>query len=177
MKNYFSYKMCLLCGLPKVTLEGTVEDWKEIRQRVDKLGEWDQQLATWSEVLAFVLDEFVRSAEGNPDRDFWNRIATITGGGSGPRWVEGWILAFIGFNDKTEYILPDLEEIKKTNCFGQLNTNDVPNATVEVPVTIDDNGVEYKTIFYAGFHAASYNEAEHSIKPSVDWALIDVTPQ
>ena len=27
MKKYFDYKMCLCCGLPNVTLEGTLEDW------------------------------------------------------------------------------------------------------------------------------------------------------
>jgi len=67
-------------------------------------------------------------------------IATTKGGSSNPEWLSGWILAFIGFNDDNRYYLPDLDEIKKTNCFGELNPNYVPNATVDVPVTIYDNG-------------------------------------
>ena len=33
MKNYFDYKVSLCCGLPKVTLEGTLEDWKLVKEK------------------------------------------------------------------------------------------------------------------------------------------------
>eukprot|EP00026_Physarum_polycephalum_P009562 Phypoly_transcript_09690.p1 GENE.Phypoly_transcript_09690~~Phypoly_transcript_09690.p1 ORF type:complete len:349 (+),score=45.67 Phypoly_transcript_09690:292-1338(+) len=175
MKEYFTYKMSLECGLPKVTLRGTVEDWKEIRARVNKLREFnDKTLGAWSQVLALVLDRFVSAfTEKHVSTNFWNRVAHIEGGGSGPRYLEGWILAFVGFNDRGHYILKDFDHIRSTNDFGRMNTNDVPTATVQVPVTIDDNGVVHKTIFYAGPMLATFHE--NTISTALDWALVDVT--
>lgn len=175
MKNYFSYKMYLLCGLPKVTLTGSIEDWREIRRRVERLANWNApNLSKWSEVLAYVLDKFVDVFQGKVDTDFWNGIAHETGGGSGPRYLQGWILSFIPFNDSGKYILNDLETIMNTGKFGIVDTNDIPTSAVEVPVTINDNGKEYKTIFYAG--AIMSKKLDHdTIGTSLDWALIDFT--
>ena len=33
MQSYFSYKFCLRCGIPNVTLLGTPEDWIKLRNR------------------------------------------------------------------------------------------------------------------------------------------------
>jgi hypothetical protein len=176
MKNYFSYKFCLCCGLPAVKLEGTVDDWKEIRKRVDRLATWKQnELTAWSQVLAHVLDHFVNAFEGKIDKDFWNRIAHQTGGGSGPRYLEGWILSFIPWTDGGSFVLDPLPTILATNKFGRMNTNDVPASAVEVPVTIDDNGKEYKTTLYAGALVSDFDKEKNEMRCSLDWALIDVT--
>jgi len=176
MKNYFSYKMCLCCGLPGVTLEGTLEDWQEIRNRVTRLATYQiPDLSSWSEVLGYVLDQFVASYQGKVDKDFWNRIAHKTGGGSGPRYLEGWILAFVPWTDGGSYILNSLETIKSTNSYGKMDTNDIPVSAVEVPVKIDDNGTEYDTVFYAGALLPSYDASKNTMKASLDWALIDVS--
>lgn len=174
MKNYFNYKMCLECGLPKVTLQGTKADWQVIRNRIDKMLNWgNKDLVMWHSVLFPVLDNFVGAFDNNVDKDFWNRIACETGGGSGPSYLKGWILSFIAFDDVGKYILNPIDQINETNDYGKVDTNDIPTSTVEVPVTIDDNGTEYKTIFYAG-NMVCRVDAE-KIRPCIDWALIDVT--
>eukprot|EP01127_Copromyxa_protea_P014547 TRINITY_DN407_c0_g1_i1.p1 TRINITY_DN407_c0_g1~~TRINITY_DN407_c0_g1_i1.p1 ORF type:complete len:349 (-),score=57.76 TRINITY_DN407_c0_g1_i1:87-1133(-) len=172
MKNYFSYKMCLMCGLPKVTLLGTIDDWKKIRTRVDKLATFQSdELTHWSTVLGSVLDHFVDAFDGNIDKDWWNSIAHRTGGGSGPRYLEGWILAFSPWNDAGHFVLDTVEQCKK-GIYGRMNTVDVPSCAVQVPVTIDDNGVEYKTNFYAGLLSTQLVEAD-TLAPNVGWVLID----
>lgn len=181
MKNYFAYKMCILCGLPSITLEGCKDDWIAIRNRVSKMRTWPNQeiLCQWADVLEYVLQYFIDAFDNKgidpASKDFWNRIAFESGGGSGPRYICGWILAFCPFNDAGKYVLNPLDQIKKTNNFGKLNTNDVPACAVEVPVTIDDNGREYKTIFYAGSIMTQYNPETKALRPSQEWALIDVT--
>jgi len=35
VKAYFSYKVCWMCGIPKVTLEGTLEDWTKLQEKVN----------------------------------------------------------------------------------------------------------------------------------------------
>jgi len=174
MKNYFSYKMSLCCGLPAVTLEGTIDDWKTIRSRVDRLATWNiPTLTSWSQVLGHVLDNFVDAFQGKIDTNWWNRIAHQTGGGSGPSYLEGWILAFIPFKDNGSYILNSLKDVQQNKSYGRMDTDDIPLSAVEVPVIIDDNGREYKTIFYAG--ALVCKVEGDTIRPSLDWALVDVT--
>ncbi len=40
MQKYFEYNARFLCGIPHVTLLGTLEDWKLVKQRVDKLRQY-----------------------------------------------------------------------------------------------------------------------------------------
>ena len=176
VKNYFSYKMVLKCGVREVTLDGTVDDWKLIRTRVAKLATYNlPELTQWSEVLEYVMDEFVAAFETGANKEFWNRIAHRVENGSGPTYLEGWILAFIPFTDSGKFVLNPLSEIKKDNVYGSMDTNDVPKSVVEVPVKIDDNGRMYDTLFYAGEMVSSYDPETTTIEPVLDWALVDVT--
>jgi len=189
MKEFFEYKWSLRCGLPKVTLEGTLDDWQLVYNKVAKLESFGvKELTEWMKVLQLVLKEFVNSYRaakspekycGKVDKDFWNRVATKSGGGSGPTYLEGWIVAFIPFNKEGKYILNNYCEIEKTNAFGKVDTGDIVPSTVEVPITIDDNGTKYKALLYAGAITSRtfpYNEynGNKSIGTSLDWVLMIV---
>ena len=179
MKNYFNYKICLECGLPMVTLEGTVDDWKEIRTRAARLGQMkSKELSDWAIILGGeggVLDHFVDAFEGKIDKHWWNSIALCEGEGSGSPDLTGWILAFCPWDDDGTFILQNPKENK--GSYGEINSNDIPASTVEVPVTIDDNGTTYKTLFYAGNIHTKMEKSEPYLKLSSvqDWALIDIT--
>ncbi|GAA3293153.1 hypothetical protein GCM10020218_069510 [Dactylosporangium vinaceum] len=69
---YFSLWLKTICGIPSITLTGTVEDWQRIRARVDAVAGFG--LETWCRSLAPIADAFVRAAAGDADRDFWRRI-------------------------------------------------------------------------------------------------------
>ena len=56
MKNYFEYTVCTLCGNPEIVLEGTVDDWKKLREKTLSLAQYD--LDWWIEVLKPILDQF-----------------------------------------------------------------------------------------------------------------------
>ena len=179
MKNYFAFSVFIECGLPGVTLLGTLEDWKTIRTRADKLLEYatgQPDLARWHTILTPVLDEFVRAYQGQVDKEFWNAICNHIPGGSGPSYISGWINAFIPFH-KGKYCLDQCPYFANPKDFkyGCVETGKVPTCAVEVPVKVDDNGREYKTLLYAGSIVASYNKETNRIAPSYDFALIDVT--
>lgn len=174
VKNYFEYNMMLMCGLPKVTLLGTIDDWRKIKERAQKLSTFNMvELTQWESILGKVLDHFISAFEGNVDKDWWNRIAHQTGGGSGPRYLEGWILAFTPWSTKGNFVLKDPDT--NNNSYGRVNTNDVPASSVEVPVSIDDNGRKYKTLFNAGMMHSFYNKETNEMSPALDWAMYDVT--
>ena len=180
MKNYFEYYgSCSACGLPSITLEGTLEDWQKIRQRFNQIQAYglnSPDLLKWHKILAPILDKFIETYQNRVDQDFWQQIVDYEGG-SGTSDVTGWILAFIPFNEG-HYCLNDPEEIQLKGQYGKVNTQKLDNRSiVEVPVKIMDeaSGKEYDTIFYAGALVGQYHPSTNNLGPSFDWMMLDVT--
>jgi hypothetical protein len=72
-KRYFDYRVTCICGIPRITLEGTVDDWRAIRARVDVLAEYD--IEWWAAGLRPICDQLVATAAGAAvDPDFWRSI-------------------------------------------------------------------------------------------------------
>lgn len=114
VKPYFDYIEFLIgCGIPSVTLEGTPDDWKLLREKTRKLGAFG--VSDWTDRLDPILEQFVAASEGMPDADFWWNMAIKgrprnfhlleSGGGCGiglpagePTKFDGWFLEFIPFD-------------------------------------------------------------------------------
>lgn len=100
VKEYFEFVVVnMICGIPYITLKGTPQDWRLIRERSMELARFD--LKWWISGLIPVLDEFVKTAEGNPSQKFWKSIVMtyrpedIRGAGcipdpDGETMVDGW---------------------------------------------------------------------------------------
>lgn len=178
MKSYFNYEFHLKCNLPSVTLLGEVDDWIQIRNRANKLLEFDlenKEMTKWAKLLFPVLDNFVKTAQGNPDVNWWNKIAHHIGGGSGPTYLSGFITAFCVFNDKGKYI-GDNRSVRMMTTPSEwpvIDTNDIPHGFVSVPVTVDDNGTIVQTELFVG-HIFMVNPDSVSLAPAVDWALFEI---
>ena len=175
MKKYFDFTVILACGLRKVTLEGTLQDWQYLRTKASQLKYLAvEELTHWAGLLDFVLAHFIQVFSGHPDRDFWGRICHYLSGGSGSSALTGWVNVFIPFEkDDGKYRL--MEADPSENRWGMIDTDSVPPSTVEVPVLINDNGRVYTTLFYGGHIVSVYNPSDDTIRPSLDWAIIDVT--
>ncbi|KAI1734542.1 hypothetical protein F4680DRAFT_437850 [Xylaria scruposa] len=166
MQKYFAYTMKLICGIPSVTLLGDRTDWVEIRRRLEflpRLGEEPKQFAS---LLSTVLDYCVRSFD-EPDSpfvlSFWNKIADRNAG-SGPYYLSGWITAFCFWSADGNCLYSPPQGPVVTRSFGATNpgcnldgvlfhrvdTKDIPEAFVSVPVTVNDFGVRYRTRMVAG---------------------------
>ena len=166
MQEYFSYKMTLMCGIPSVTLLGERDDWVKIQNRLDKLPQLGPEPDIFAHLLRPVLEYFVRSFDSPDDPEvcsFWSRIAHQNGG-SRRQFLSGWITAFCFWDadGKCLYNSPtgpvdrrgyyptrpgcDIDGI----LYHQVDTNDIPNGYVSLPVTVDDNGVIHKTRMVAG---------------------------
>jgi hypothetical protein len=91
MQAFFDYELHTLCGIPSITLEGTVEDWRSVASQVR--GFAPLGLGWWVEALEPVLNQFVAAAEGRMDRGFWESVYKWRGPkGSGSPHVSGWVL-------------------------------------------------------------------------------------
>lgn len=51
-----------------------------------------------------------------------------------------------------------------------LNTNDIPKGSVQVDVTVDDNGTEHKCYLMAG-HMSYGIPDETTVQPNLEWVL------
>jgi hypothetical protein len=92
MQAYFTYEEATECGIPSITLEGTVADWQAIANRAKEFGRFG--LGWWVDVLRPILDQFVAAANGMIDRTFWDSIYKWEGrdeSGESP-YVSGWVL-------------------------------------------------------------------------------------
>jgi hypothetical protein len=85
---YFAVWLRFVCGIPTVTLTGTVEDWQKVRARVDAIAGFG--LETWYRSLAPIADQFVRAATGDVDTAFWRRIYSPVDAYGG-EVITGWV--------------------------------------------------------------------------------------
>ncbi|CAN0527432.1 unnamed protein product, partial [Ectocarpus sp. 8 AP-2014] len=86
LQGYFEYSCICGCGIPSVTLRGTVGDWKLLREKIERLLEFEvdgnpegKVMQIWVGYLRKVCDGFVESAEhpGSPETlEFWDRVRT-----------------------------------------------------------------------------------------------------
>ena len=70
--SYFLYSITSICGIPKITILGTPQDWQRIRARIEVLAVYE--LEWWVSRLRPILDEFTLAAEGHPTPGFWQAI-------------------------------------------------------------------------------------------------------
>lgn len=97
MKSYFNYAMVAGCGIPSISLDGTVEDWQNIKNRINKFRRYN--LNNWADMLDAILEQFVQAKKGKLDIEFWEKICHWEGGDDYkiPE-LSGWITAFCVFD-------------------------------------------------------------------------------
>jgi len=199
LKAYFEYKCFLMCGLPSVTLEGTVEDWKKVRERAERLLEFEDNtggedpegnsylfktqkikgcMKTWTDLLFPVLDNLVKSAEGNPDKGWWNQICHMRSGGSSSTSLTGWITAFCVFGPEGSFNGFSKRRHYHNLDGGQwlaIGEEDLASGVAHAPVSLIENGKEYSSLLMAGHMFLNFNQKTTSIAPRIDWtiALVD----
>lgn len=179
LKAYFSYRCMLACGIPNVTLLGTAKDWGLLRQKLERLLNYDIQgkrpvMKEWHDLLAIVVDEFIQAVEGKPNLKFWDTIAHHIRGGSGPSYLSGWVTVFSCFNSDGDW-----QGDGGSYKWPRINTSKIPVGAVSVPVVLDDNGTEYEANMTAGqmcYEVVGKNT--DTIKPRSDWCFaIDNTEE
>ncbi len=62
--SYFDYGFFCVCGIPKVTVTGTSDDCRRMRNRIEVLETFD--LEWWVKRLRAILNEFIRASGGPP---------------------------------------------------------------------------------------------------------------
>ena len=173
-KEYFDYTFTTLCGIPEITLEGTVDDWKKLRDRVLGLAQYD--LDWWITAVKPVLDQFIAAASGSVDREFWSDFYKEDGG-SGEPYITGWICTLFpycitgkGINLSSN---PYLSKWKDTGHFSGMTSCKFPTGLMSTPFKWMYYDKEYPMHFYAGFMTVTQDPHTLAIHPEIGWAVAD----
>lgn len=91
---YYDYSM-LLCGISRVRVEGTVQDWDNLLAHLDAVVGRLDKAEKWFKTIRPHVEKMRAAADGEVDADFWRRIYTETRCGSGSQvLVNGWFKDF-----------------------------------------------------------------------------------
>lgn len=186
---YFKYEIHMGCGIPGISLLGTVADWESVRSRAKIFGRFG--LDWWLKPLLSVLDALVDTAKGRYDMAFWESFfryqsnsgpAELTGwitvlfpylkdrqGNEGlvrnpylDRWLAGWQIATQRSRDLTfadELQGPALHRL--------------PSGLSRVPVRINDEskGISVDAQFIGGLFGVVQHPGSLALTPEFGWAI------
>ncbi|CAG8548636.1 12062_t:CDS:1 [Ambispora leptoticha] len=167
MKEYFVYRLTVFgCGIPKVTLKGTLNDWLNLQQKVTNLRSLGLDLDFWLDRLEPVIAQFVATYKGEVSESFWSVVRSETPYGSGmltPSW-DGWISAFFPYDKKgvrlsMKGIVPD----------------QIPDGLLHVPFIVESPFQSRNCQMSAGFLGARQDliENEVVVSPVIGWYVSD----
>jgi len=168
MKAYFSYTVYTRCGIPSITLNGTVDDWKKIYSRVGQFRKFG--LNAWTDALEAILKQFVRAAEGKPDISFWRNIYKWEGAhGSGAPHITGWMINLYPYLWQWGELLENKEFPKHGPT--KADPDSPPNSISKCPVKWVYLGNPIPMHFYAGFAGVSQDPSTKALRPEIGWAV------
>ncbi|CAG8665138.1 24187_t:CDS:1 [Gigaspora margarita] len=166
VKAYFEYLVTTICGIPKVTLEGTLEDWMKLQEKVTHLRKLNLELDFWLDRLEPVIWNLVATYRGEIDHDFWGRIVKIDKvfGSGGGTFITGWLMNFFPYDCERRPLTTD----------HRIRVEQIPDGIVGVPFKLDDLDVK----FIAGFIGANQEilegtDNESVVSPVIGWFTID----
>jgi hypothetical protein len=154
------------CGIPGVEMLGTEEDWQKLLSKLEALKTLlepiknDLRLGNnWWSVVKDVFEKLLATYRGNPDYDWWSRIVTYKGFGSGPSGYTGWITKFMEMSDEPKEL------------------HEFTSGLVTVPLTIaNPSGLEDTAALVAGCLGFTIHEdgadKVASVQPFQGWSLL-----
>lgn len=180
MKNYFSYGMSTMCGIPKITLAGTEEDWVALRNRAEELGSLMTSKFSqyWMPLLLPVLDECVDSYKGNVNHGFWQSMVKLRNNGMGSgyeEYISGWMQIFFPYlasGRMNERLRPWNEMY-----FQGPSPKEFPTIVSSAPVDWNYFGTTYDLDFHAGITGFGQDPSEGTIRPVVGWYVTHAPPK
>ena len=170
MQEYFVYKTSF-CGIPRITLTGTPEDWRNIRRRAAVLAEYD--LKEWVASLLPVLDQFIEASQGIVDRAFWRSIYKTNDESGGP-FVTGWLNVLFPYLHGRQLYVPNSHALnwsRRAKSRLGPSTNSFPTGLSRAPIQIETPTAKHQTAFLSGFVGVSQDAATLELRPAIGWAV------
>jgi hypothetical protein len=192
--SYFTYGMAFVCGIPKITVTGTLSDWQRIRDRVELLETFD--LGWWTKRLRPILDEFLLTIQGRVTAEFWQAIYKPKKA-YGDNTVTGWIADLFPYlNDAPErrrnlilefdrdgWAVPVEKGVKlglgyfEPGADRGVSGKSFPSGLASVRVNLKlPNSSTHAVDLVAGFLAVEQDPSDLALSPVIGWSLTERRP-
>jgi hypothetical protein len=189
--SYFTYSMGCVCGIPRITILGSPDDWQRIRARIGVLATCD--LEWWVSRLRPILDEFIRAAAGRPTLTFWKAIykpeqayaATLVTGwitdlfpylGDSPRRSRNHVLTL----KRKGWALPVRGGVRTGFSAGEgVSTKSFPSGLSSVPVKVKvmlEKPETFDLDLVAGFLAVKQDVTDLALSTVIGWSVAAPPP-
>lgn len=180
LKNYFEY-FNASCGIPSITIEGTVQDWKKIENNVELFRKYN--LEWWIDNLKPCLKQFVDASSGKIDTVFWRSILKNRDINScdDDKLVTGWATNFFPyiytqFKDKKVGYYPNMiivknPDIERKEKVGFAYENVLSGISI-VPFINTNGNSDTKMEFTAGFVGIEQDRKTMKLKPKIGYGII-----
>lgn len=145
-KNYFNF-VCSDCGIPKIKIEGSIEEWLNIKSRLYKLSEFSKlnyDCDKWIKELGLLIDNCIKCLKNDFDINYWkNYIIGYYPKGSGSiPYLKGHILCLNRFYYKYDFDTD--KEILFENKSDKLYFRDIGEEKTNFNVKHNDLDVKFK---------------------------------
>lgn len=173
-KKYVDFAVCgKECGIPYVNLEGTIADWENILNRLEKLKNY--KLANWYDMLKPILEEFVAAKKNEANVEFWKRIC-YSSSGYGPSHISGWLTAFAVFNEDGRDCVNLAARRFPSTCYDLgawpvVEIDCIPSGIVTVDVKIVEQRKEHASVMFAGHVGYEVLEDDFTLRPKIGWGI------
>ena len=148
-------------GVPKITLEGNINDWINLKDNIIAFKCLNETLINkWINAMIPILDEFINAVSNNCNKDFWKKMFVQKGINIG-----GWIFVFAPFDKNMNYILNDpmTDEIISNITNGFTNT-----CSCLTSATFVNDEKNEEIYFLSGILTTKINNIFNELSPQSD---------
>jgi hypothetical protein len=177
-QQYFDYQVSFICGIPTITVRGSIEDWMTIRKRVDVMAGY--HLEWWTDRVEPICEGFIDTVQGRPSQTFWRHIFSpkeVYGG----TLITGWLADLFPYIKDSVTEAPTVRnpilEIPREQLTTQrgLSPRTVPTGLSCAPFKLIAGGDQppKEMELVAGFIGVKQDIDTGRLEPAIGWAVLE----
>lgn len=178
-KAFYSYTCSVCCGIPSVTLHGSVADFESLATRIQALEVMFPDLKWWLDSLRPDVEQLMATAAGKPNLTWWNQMCHSVGGGSDISLLAGWLAHWIPYVKTVKGEVIRARRDYRHYTEGTLNGipfGDFRHALTTTEFTLNYLGKVYPMQVIAGFTGVSQDSASFALRPVQGWMCLHRNP-
>jgi Domain of unknown function (DUF4419) len=170
MQSYFESEVDTLCGIPQIQLEGTIADWQQLLARTEQMDRF--QLEWWVDALIPILEQFILTAQGTPNRDFWRSMYKYDDD-SGDAIVTGWITRFFPYLNEERSVPVSIRQ-QQFYQDREIQISSFPSGLAKAPFVWKYLDTNYPMEFIGGFMGVKQDRHSLFLRPEIGWVVREV---